>query len=148
VSSGGSSDYATLANVLNSRNIANVLIGTLTREANVMTIAVIANNPHDLYAANTMPKKTAATPEQLIDLEKRVKAGEWLRMGDAALLLDVSRTKMHTLVSQGVVGYRVEAGGRWRKCNPRDIKKLLAESRRELRAAAESNIEDHADPSS
>lgn len=113
-----------------------------------MSTATIAHSRNDLYAAITMAKKTDTTPEQQAALEERVKAGEWLRVGDAAKVLGIGRTKMHTLVSSGAIGYRTEPGSRYRQCNPKDIRKLLAESRREVRGVSDSSTEVHSEPSS
>lgn len=105
----------------------------MREEAKVLTAATIANTWISLYSANTMSKKSDTTPEQRAALEERVRTGEWLRVGDAAKVLNIGRTKMHTLASRGVVGYRVEAGSQYRQINPQDILKLLTESRTELR---------------
>jgi excisionase family DNA binding protein len=106
-----------------------------------LTTATIAHSWNGLYAAITMAKKTDTTPEQRSALEKRVKAGEWLRVGDAAKVLGVGRTKMHTLVTNGVIGYRTEPGSRYRLCNPKDISKLLADAREERRGSEVSEVQ-------
>lgn len=100
---------------------------------NALTAATIANSWDGLYAAITMPRKSDTTPDERAALEKRVEAGEWLRVGDAAKVLGIGRTKMHTLVSQGTVGHRLEPGSRYRQVNPKDIRRLLEEARRERR---------------
>lgn len=106
-----------------------------------MTATLIADGLNSLYAANTMPKKSDTTAEERAALEKRVKAGEWLRIGDAAKVLGVGRTKMHTLAASGVIGYRTEPHSRYRLCNPKDIRKLLDESRQEKRGPVEGDVQ-------
>lgn len=98
-----------------------------------MNTATIANAWDGMYAAITMPKKSDTTAAERAALEKRVRAGEWLRIGDAAKVLDVGRTKMHTLASRGAIGYRTEPGSRYRLCKPEDIIKLLDDARQERR---------------
>jgi excisionase family DNA binding protein len=100
---------------------------------NALTAAMIANGWDGLYAAITMARKSETTPDVQAALEKRVEAGEWLRVGDAAKVLGVGRTKMHMLVSEGKIGYRFEPGSKYRQCNPADIKRLLDDSRKEVR---------------
>lgn len=98
-----------------------------------MTTAVIADRWDGLYAALTMPKKSDTTPEERAALEKRVEAGEWLRINDTAKVLGISRSKTDLMIRAGKIGHRKEPGSRYRQCNPKDIQRLLAESRTEVR---------------
>lgn len=63
------------------------------------------------------------------DLERRVRAGEWLKTGSVAKLLGIGRTKAHTLITKGVIRHRITAGGVQRLANPEDVLRLLEESR-------------------
>lgn len=69
------------------------------------------------------------TDEQT-ELEKRVRAGEWLKTGAVATLLGIGRTKVHTLLGRGTIRYRVIPGGIQRVCNPEDVLRLLEDGRR------------------
>lgn len=80
----------------------------------------------------------AGKSTKINDLERQARAGQWLRMGDAAQLLGVSRTKMHTLVESGAVAHRLPPGGRWRRCDPHDLLRLLDDSRRERRGGTDN----------
>jgi excisionase family DNA binding protein len=71
---------------------------------------------------------TVATVDDRETLRQRLTAGEWLRTGEAAVLLQVGRTKMHKLVRDGIIRHRVRAGGVQRLCHPADVARLLAES--------------------
>ncbi|GIJ51342.1 hypothetical protein Val02_82280 [Virgisporangium aliadipatigenens] len=71
----------------------------------------------------------------LAELERRLNAGEWLLPGEAAALLDVSRSTMVRLLNAGTIGHRKKPGaGQYRICNPSDVKRLLDDARREHRA--------------
>lgn len=113
-----------------------------------LNAATIADSWNGLYAATRMPKKSDTTPDERASLEQRVMAGEWLRVGDAAKVLGIGRTKMHTLVSRGAISYRLEPGSRYRQVNPADIKKLLDESRQEVRASDRPSAPNHSKTSS
>lgn len=67
-------------------------------------------------------------------IERRLDAGEWLRLGDIAVLLGVSRTTAHRLFARGQIAYRKTPGG-LRYGDPADVRRLLAESRRVQRGA-------------
>jgi len=75
-------------------------------------------------------------------LEQRLKQGEWLKTGAVAKLLGVGRTKVHTLVTRGVIGHRKVPGGVQRLCNPADVRRLLEESRQEHRGEPGDDTED------
>lgn len=71
------------------------------------------------------------------EIEQRLRAGgdeAWLRPGEVAALLGVGRTKVHDLLTNGTIGYKVKAGGIQRRCNPADVLRLLEDARRERRA--------------
>jgi excisionase family DNA binding protein len=67
------------------------------------------------------------------DLEARARAGEWLRPGDAAQLLDIGRTTMHRRLEDGTIGWRLHAGGNQRRVNPEDLLRALEKSRADRR---------------
>ena len=66
-------------------------------------------------------------------LEERVKADEWLRPGDVAKLLDVSRSTVVRRIKAGEIGVRYKPRSSYRVCNPVDVRQLLDETRREHR---------------
>jgi len=103
-----------------------------------MTTAVIANTGNGGYAHAKVQrpravvmgdKERADLVQERADLEARARAGEWLKSGSVATLLDIGRTKTHTLLTSGKIGYRRVAGGTQRLCNPEDVLRLLEESR-------------------
>lgn len=108
-----------------------------------LAAAAIANGLDGRYSALTMPRKSDTTPEQRAALEKQVLAGEWLRTGDAAKVLGISRSKVDLMIKASALGYRLEPGSRYRQVNPADIKKLLDESRREVRASDRPSTSSH-----
>lgn len=62
--------------------------------------------------------------EQAADLERRARAGEWLRPSDVATLLGVNRRTVDRLLraESGGLSYRVKPGtGRHREINPGDV---------------------------
>lgn len=108
-----------------------------------MATAVIANTSNGGYAHRKFQRLRAVVmgdeqrakhpPEEVADLERRVRAGEWLKTGAVATLLGMGRTKVHTLVKAGVIGHRKIPGAPQkpqRECNPADVLKLLDERRR------------------
>lgn len=114
-----------------------------------MTEAVIANTELGGYAHRKFQRLRAVVmgdeqraerqQDELADLERRVRAGEWLKTGAVAKLLGMGRTKVHTLVSAGVIGHRRVPGAPMkpqRECNPEDVLRLLEERRREYRGDA------------
>jgi hypothetical protein len=102
-------------------------------EVSELTATAIENGWDSLYALVPMPKKSDTTPAEREALTKRVLAGEWLRTGQAAKVLDVSRSKVDILIRDGVIGHRNEPNSRYRQCNPADVQRLLAESQQERR---------------
>lgn len=64
-------------------------------------------------------------------LRERLARGEWLSPGEAAALLVLGRTKVHTMIESGAIRHRLKAGSRYRVCNPEDVARLLAESEQE-----------------
>jgi hypothetical protein len=104
-----------------------------------LTAALIAYGWDGLYSAVTMPKKSDTTAERAGPPSRRgLRAGAWLRTGDAAKVLGISRSKVDTLMRRGTVGYRLEPGSTYRLCNPADVIKLLDDSRREVRGEPEA----------
>lgn len=63
------------------------------------------------------------------DLERRLEAGEWLPIGAVAVLLGQGRTSVHRLATSGGIKYRRTLGGQ-RRCDPEDVRRLLAEARK------------------
>ena len=104
-----------------------------------MTVAVIANSPPSRYAHPQLRLVEAGAwmaDDERAELEARAKAGEWLRTGEAAKLLGIGRTKIHTLCASGQIGVRPIPGAPkrpQRRCNPKDVLRLLEESRVEYR---------------
>jgi hypothetical protein len=67
------------------------------------------------------------------ELERAVRAGEWLRPADVAVLLDVSRSTVVRMLNADPPGirYRRKPGtGRHRECHPDDVIAALEQSRR------------------
>ena len=111
-----------------------------------MTTAVIADRWTGGYAHRKLRRlravmmgddQSGGRPQgEIADLERRVRAGEWLKTGKVAILLGMGRTKVHTLVTSGVIGHRKVPGAPkkpQRECNPADVLRLLEERRREIR---------------
>lgn len=70
--------------------------------------------------------------EDLAEIERRLDAGEWLRPGQVAALFHTSRTSIHRWMSAGRIRYRRRGPRRDRVLNPDDVRRELAEYRREL----------------
>jgi hypothetical protein len=111
-----------------------------------MTVLDIAHGANGLYAANTMANKADVTKAERETLRGRVNAGEWLRVGDVAKVLGIGRTKAHTLMTKGTIGYRLEPGSTYRVANPADLLKLLTESEQERRPSTPSSVMPTASP--
>ncbi|GGN86476.1 hypothetical protein GCM10010112_68110 [Actinoplanes lobatus] len=69
------------------------------------------------------------------DLEARVRGGEWLRPGQAAQLLGTSRATLSRRLEDGTIGWRLNASGKQRLCDPRDLIRLLEQSREDRRGS-------------
>ena len=69
-------------------------------------------------------------PRSRDELRAAVDAGEWLRAGELATVLDVSRTTAHRLLEAGTIGWKVKPGGKQRLADPGDVRRLLEESER------------------
>lgn len=108
-----------------------------SEEVMTLTAAAIEIRSVSLYAQVPMPRKSDTTPEERAALTKRLLAGEWLRTGQAAKVLDISRSKVDLMIRAGSIGYRNEPGSRYRQCNPRDIRKLLDDAQQERRGDSE-----------
>ena len=100
-----------------------------------MTVLNVAHGTNGRYAANTM-NKADVTKAERETLRARVRAGEWLRIGDVAKVLGIGRTKAHTLMTKGVIGYQLEPGSTYRLANPEDLLKLIADAEQERRHAS------------
>ncbi len=79
------------------------------------------------------PTATIGTmPRTVEDLERALDAGEWLRPGDVANLLDISRAAVVRMLNADPpqIRYRVKPGtGRHRECHPDDVRRELAARR-------------------
>lgn len=64
------------------------------------------------------------------DLERRVRAGAWLKSGAVAKLLGAGRTTIHNMLKNGEIRYRRTPRGTQRECDPRDVIRLLDEQRK------------------
>lgn len=62
-------------------------------------------------------------------LEDRVRVGEWLRPGEIAVVLGLSRSKVDVMLRSGELGYRFKPATTHRICNPEDVLRLLDASR-------------------
>lgn len=70
----------------------------------------------------------------IAELERRLNAGDWLLIGEAAAVLGISRATVDRLLTAGTIGHRIRPGaGSYRECNPTDVRRLLDERRRERR---------------
>lgn len=68
------------------------------------------------------------------ELERRVRAGEWLQVGEIAELLDLAPKTVDRRITSGVIGVKTKAGSTWRLCDPEDVLALLDDSRKVKRA--------------
>lgn len=78
--------------------------------------------------------------DERAELERRARAGEWLKTGAVANLLNLGRTKVHTMVKSGEIRHRKIPGAPQkpqRECNPEDVLRLLDERRRSYRGESE-----------
>jgi hypothetical protein len=113
-----------------------------------MTTAVLARPVTTGYAQPQTRRAKAVvkmTEEELVlmraELERRVRAGKWLKTGQVATLLELSRTKVHTMLTSGEIRYRKIPGAPMkpqRACDPADVLRLLEDQRRAYRAGEES----------
>lgn len=96
-----------------------------------MTAAVIANDATDRYDRRNPTNRTPMDrdPEWLA-LKGRLDRGEWLPPGDAAKLLQVSRTKVHTMLRNHELRHRTKVGSKHRVIDPTHLRELLAEADR------------------
>jgi hypothetical protein len=62
------------------------------------------------------------------ELRKRLEAGEWLRPGDVAIAMGLSRSTVHRLLDDGQIGWKLRPGGKQRWCDPKDVVRLLREA--------------------
>lgn len=102
-----------------------------------MTTAVIANSASTGYAQPKIKRPRAVVmgdqqseDQERAELERQVRAGVWLKTGPVGKLLRLGRTKTHTLLASGEIGYHKVAGGTQRECDPADVLRLLEESRK------------------
>lgn len=108
-----------------------------------MTTPVIANTVISGYAQPKTRRARAVVmgADERADLEKRVRAGEWLKTGSVAKLLGMSRTKAHNMVTSGEIRHRKMPGGTQRECDPRDVLRLLEERQRVYRGEEPAPVE-------
>jgi len=82
-------------------------------------------------------KSAAQSPQnERAELERRVRAGAWLKIGAAAKLLEVGRTTVHHMLDDEKIGYRWTPNRTQRECDPADIVRLLDERRARHRGKA------------
>lgn len=94
-----------------------------------MTQAVIANDATDRYDRRTQRRRTRVdnNPEWQA-LKARVDRGEWLSPGEAAVVLGISRTKTHRMLSEGQLRYKTKARSKHRIVDPAHVLAILAEA--------------------
>jgi predicted site-specific integrase-resolvase len=63
------------------------------------------------------------------DVERRLRAREWLSTTEVAVLFGRDRTTVYRWVRRGLIGHRISPGGGELECDPADVTKLLAEYR-------------------
>ena len=130
-------------NTAHNANTANT--STVKDGAQHMTVPVIANRAIGGYAQPKNRQVGTATmgdprddEQERAELERQVRAGVWLKTGPVAKLLRLGRTKTHTLLTKGEIGYRIVAGGTQRECDPEDVLRLLEGSRKVHRPGRET----------
>ncbi len=64
-------------------------------------------------------------PRDRDELVRLVEAGEWLRAGDVAIVLQRGRSTVTRLLDAGEIGWRLRPGGKQRWCDPADVLRLL-----------------------
>jgi hypothetical protein len=64
-----------------------------------------------------------------VDVERRVKAGEWMTTTAVGVLFRRDRTTVYRWAKRGLIGHRVSPGGGEIECDPADVLKLLGEYR-------------------
>jgi hypothetical protein len=69
----------------------------------------------------------------LAELQRRLDAGEWLRPGEVAALLETTRASIDRWIRAGRLGYRSRGPGGHRVINPDDVRKELDAYRQEHR---------------
>jgi len=67
-------------------------------------------------------------PRSRDELLRAVEAAEWLRVGDVAIVLQVSRTTAHRLFEAGAIAWKRKPGGKQRQADPADVRRLLSEA--------------------
>ncbi|MFF0380724.1 helix-turn-helix domain-containing protein [Actinoplanes missouriensis] len=75
-------------------------------------------------------------PRSRDELLAALAADEWLRAGDVATVLDVSRSTASRLFDSGELAYRYRPGGKQRTADPADVRRLLEASERTHRGEA------------
>lgn len=104
-----------------------------------MTAVVIADPWNARYAHHQIQRRKAGAMgddskaqrlrDERAELERRVRAGEWLKIGPAAKLLEVGRTTVHRMLDNEKIGYRWTPNRTQRECDPADVIRLLDERR-------------------
>lgn len=65
--------------------------------------------------------------KDVAELRRRLDAGEWLLVGEVALVLGIGRATAHRLVADGAIKYKLRPGtGQYRECDPADVRAQLA----------------------
>jgi len=94
---------------------------------------LITRPRHDRYDRPTSDAgyKSGSMGGTAAEIERRLEHNEWLRPGDVATLLSVSRKTVDRLIGAKRIRYRLIPGsGRHRLCNPDDVRQLLVEARK------------------
>jgi hypothetical protein len=89
--------------------------------------------PVDPDRMDRLGKPSRRSPQvPLVELEQRMRGGEWLLTGSVARLLEVNRFTVGKMIDAGRIRYRKDVGGAkhpQRRCCPEDVIELLDESR-------------------
>lgn len=96
---------------------------------NTPNLPLIAHLPVALYDHDNSTRAGRTVVYDVVDLERRLAANEWLRTGEVSALVRQSRTAFHEwLKKHPEVRFTRTLGGQ-RKYHPDDVRRLLAEVR-------------------
>ncbi|MCY1141402.1 helix-turn-helix domain-containing protein [Actinoplanes sp. Pm04-4] len=62
------------------------------------------------------------------ELRQALADGEWLRVGELAVVLGVSPSTAHRLLGSGDIEWKYKVGGKQRTANPADVRRLLEQA--------------------
>jgi hypothetical protein len=106
---------------------------------------VIAFAPSGRYDAPQRERAGSVIRAETAELERRLRAGEWLTPGEVAKLLGLSRTKVHYLIVDGVIGAANKPHSAHRTCDPAHVLRELAQLRASRDAAGRTPPDPEAD---